>query len=36
MKLSVIICCYNELASIRDVIEKTKRAQGEEIAALAV
>ncbi len=25
MKLSVIICCYNELASIRDVIEKTKQ-----------
>lgn len=24
MKLSVIICCYNERASIRDVIEKTK------------
>jgi dolichol-phosphate mannosyltransferase len=24
MKLSVIICCYNERATIRDVIQKTK------------
>ena len=24
-KLSVIICCYNEQATVRDIIEKTQR-----------